>query len=109
MYCIDDRSTPSLGTIRKNWRMAGTKMACVVASASTICSPATGSNSRIMIVVAPLAMPNCAQPLPAMWNSGMTQRLREFSSMSQSTVSNRAWKLALVIWAPLGRPVVPEV
>ena len=109
MYRIDDRSIPSLGTIRKNCRMAGTKMAWVVASDSTIPRPATGSNSRIMTVVAPLAMPNRAQPLPAMWNNGITHRFREASSMSQSTVANRAWKLALVICAPLGRPVVPEV
>ena len=89
--------------------MAGTKIACVQPSDSTICSPATGSNSRIITVTAPLAIPNSAQPLPAMWKSGMTQRFRESSSMSQSTVAKRAWKLPLVSWAPLGRPVVPDV
>ena len=62
-------------------------------------------------MTAPQYMPTRAQPPPAMLKSGLATRLTESESNSQSARIRviSVSRLELVIMAPLGSPVVPEV
>ena len=72
---------------------------------------AAGSTSRNSTFEAPLYSPTTPQPLPAMWNSGITTRLMLCSSKLHSIVPVGIIekKFSLVSSTPFGRPVVPDV
>jgi len=72
---------------------------------------ATGSTSRITMLVQPQYKPTIAQPDPAMWNIGITAMLTLSAVNRHCGVMHdtREKKLLFFSITPLGRPVVPEV
>ena len=70
-----------------------------------------GSTSRITTERQPWNIPTSDHPDPAMWNMGMAQRFTEslWNLQGPPILSSRPKKFSLVIMAPLGNPVVPDV
>ena len=91
---------------------AGTKNAFVTPNSGITCKDARRIDlAHARTVWQPCTRPIIDQPVPAMWNIGMTARLTRLSSNrhESATCSTPLKKLSLVSITPLGSPVVPDV
>ncbi len=107
-----EKSRPSTpGTPRTIWITAGTRMAKVTRSRSMASTIAAGSTSRCKTTAAPAYSPMSAPADPAMWYRGITDSVTERSCtpISAAPSASAVPMLVLVMSAPLGSPVVPDV